>query len=273
MAMRIEKGVAHGDGVELAWEARGEGGTPLLLIMGLGGRAADWGERFFDALARTRRTIRFDNRGTGASSKPSPPYSMAQMTNDALRVLDATGIARAHVMGLSMGGMIAQRLAIDHAARVDRLVLLSTHAGGVHVVPPAPEIMATFQSPSIGISAREIVAVRVRAITGPRFAEAHADAIDAIVGIALAQPTPMLVIGAQMGAILEDDRSARLPSIVAPTLVVHGDCDRLIPIDNGRAIAAAVPGARLHVLEGCGHLAPWEATDALVELVSKFLAG
>src|SRR5579859_4985224 len=102
------------EGVEIAWESRGEGDPAVLLIMGLGGRAADWNDVFVDALARDRRVVLFDNRGTGTSSKPEPPYTLARMTDDAIAVLDAANVARAHVVGFSMGGMIAQRLALDH---------------------------------------------------------------------------------------------------------------------------------------------------------------
>jgi pimeloyl-ACP methyl ester carboxylesterase len=269
--MTNEAGRARADdGAEIAWESRGNG-DPLLLVMGLGGRAADWNDRFVDALATSRRVVLFDNRGTGSSSKPLPPYTMAQMTDDAARVLDAAKIERAHVFGFSMGGMIAQRLALDHASRVDALVLMSTHMGGRGVVPPSREVMAIFQAPATGRAAAEIVRERVRAITAPSFADTHADALQSLVDIAIAQPTPLHAIAAQMQAVIEDDRSARIASIAARTLVVHGDRDRLIPIENGRAIASTIPHARLHVLEGCGHLPQWEMTNALLDVVTTFL--
>jgi pimeloyl-ACP methyl ester carboxylesterase len=270
--MPSRKGRARAEeGVEIAWESRGEG-APVLLIMGLGGRAADWNDAFVDALARGRRVVLFDNRGTGTSSKPEPPYTMERMTSDAVAVLDAADVARAHVVGFSMGGMIAQRLALDHAGRVASLTLLSTHMGGRGVVPPDREVLAFFQAPTVGRPPADVVRKRVRAITAPGFADAHPEAIEELVDIALARPTPLHAIVAQTQAVIEDDRSSRLAAIAARTQVVHGDCDRLIPVDNGRAIAAAIPGARLHVLEGCGHLPQWEKRDALLEVLTTFMA-
>jgi pimeloyl-ACP methyl ester carboxylesterase len=270
--MPNERGRARAEeGVEIAWESRGEG-DPVLLVMGLGGRAADWNDAFVDALARDRRVVLFDNRGTGTSSKPPPPYTLARMTEDAIAVLDAAKVARAHVVGFSMGGMIAQRLALDHGARVASLLLLSTHMGGARVVPPEREVWASFQAPTAGRPPADVVRDRVRMITAPGFAEAHRDALEELVDIALARPTPLHAIVAQTQAVIEDDRSTRLPSIATRTLVVHGDRDRLIPIDNGRALASTIPGARLHVLEGCGHLPQWEATRALLDVVTTFIA-
>ena len=272
--MPSQRGRARAEeGVEIAWESRGEGDPAVLLVMGLGGRGADWNDVFVDALARDRRVVLFDNRGTGTSSKPEPPYTLARMTEDAIAVLDAAKVERAHVVGFSMGGMIAQRLALDHASRVASLLLLSTHMGGRAVVPPDREVMASFQAPTAGRHPADVVRDRVRVITAPGFADAHRDAVEELVSIALARPTPLHAIVAQTQAVLEDDRSGRIGSIAARTLVVHGDRDRLIPVDNGRAIAAKIPGAHLHVLEGCGHLPQWEATDALLDVVRTFIAG
>jgi pimeloyl-ACP methyl ester carboxylesterase len=264
----VRLGVAKRGEVELAYDVRGEGPW-LLLLMGLGGRAADWSEPFTDRLAARFRVLRVDNRGAGRSSKPDGPYSMAGLAEDALACLDAVGALHASVVGFSMGGMIAQELAIDHGARVDRLVLLSTHEGGARVVPPSDETMAAMAGR--GRDARLVVRRRLAAIAAPGWAEANGDLVEEIVRIALEAPMPMQAFLAQANAVMQGDRSARVPRIEQPTLVVHGTHDPLVPVDNGRRLARAIPGAGLRELAGVGHLPMWEAGSALAELVETFV--
>jgi 3-oxoadipate enol-lactonase len=270
----VQQGIARSGDVELAYSVRGRGDRALLLIMGLAGRAAEWGDTLVGALAADHRVITFDNRGTGASTKAPGPYTLEGMADDAVAVLDALSIARADVLGLSMGGMIAQLIALDHPERVRRLVLLSTHAGGPTVVPPTEavtEIMTAVASPRTSL--REVVRARLAAITAPGFATKYPDRIEALATLALVQPTPMPAFLAQYQAILDSDRLARLGDIDVPTLVVHGDSDALIPLPNGTLIADRIPAAQLVVLSRCGHLATWECPDELAGVVLHFLDG
>jgi pimeloyl-ACP methyl ester carboxylesterase len=239
--------------------------------MGLGGRGADWNaEGFLSHLEDRFELVTFDNRGTGSSDRPRGPYSLDVMADEAVGVLDALGRRRAHVMGISMGGMIAQLVALRHPGRVERLVLVATHGGGAGVTPPTPAAMAAFTQDRA--KPREaIVRDAMTAVTAPGFPARDPASMDAIVAIALAQPTPEEVFAHQIAAVLSSDRSARLPSLAVPTLVVHGTEDPLIPVENGRAIAGAVPGARLVELPGCGHLPMWEAPVALAAAVGGFL--
>ena len=269
----VQRGTARSGEVEIAYSVRGAGDQTLLLVMGLAGRAAEWGDALLDALAARHRVITFDNRGTGASSKPPGPYTLEGMARDAIAVLDAASVPRAHVMGLSMGGMIAQLLALDHRARVDRLVLLSTHAGGPSVTPPTPavtEIMTAIASPKMPV--RALVRARLAAITAPGFAEKFPERVDALTSLVLEQPTPMPAFLAQYQAILDSDRRLRLSDLDVPTLVLHGDADALIPLDNGMFLADRIPAARLVVLPACGHLATWEHPALLAQTVLDFLA-
>ncbi len=266
----MKTGVVRRGDIDLAYSELGEGPSTLLLVMGLGGNSGDWGEPFPRALARLHRVIMIDNRGTGRSTRQRAPFSLHDLASDAMAVLDALSVERAHVLGISMGGVIAQLLALDHAARVDRLVLLSTFAGTVAFAPPPPEAM-TFMMPTPGMSPAEIVRARVRAISAKGFAEREPDRIEALVALALAQPTPLSIYGMQVQALLSVDVSARLAQITARTLVVHGDADPLVPFANGRELAARIPGASLEVLTGCGHLAPWEMPEALSDAVVAFL--
>jgi len=257
--------------VSIAYYVRGEG-PPVLCIMGLGGRAADWNEAGFLApLAERFEVVTFDNRGTGASDKPTGPYRLEVMADEAVGVLDALGRERAHVVGLSMGGMIAQLVAIRHPARVARLVLVATNAGGATVVAGTREAMAVLTADRTRPRA-EALRAAFAAIAAPGFAERDPAALDAMVALALEQPTSEIAFARQMAAIFASDRSAAVADIAAPTLVVHGCDDPLIPVANGRALARAIPGARLVELPGCGHLPMWERPARLAEVVGEFLA-
>ena len=257
--------------VELAYYVRGAG-PPILLIMGLGGRATDWNaEGFLAPLARHFTCITFDNRGTGASDKPMGEYSLDVMADEAIVVLRAAGHAPAHVVGISMGGMIAQLVALRHPASVGRLVLIATHPGGPTVTPPTPAAMSALVTDR-SIPPDELFRRAYRNIVAPGFAERAPDVIETQVALALAQPTPEVAFARQLMAIMQSDRLARLAEIAAPTLVVHGTEDPLVPPPNGAQLAAAIPGARLHPLPGCGHLPMWEAPAALAAVVGDFLA-
>jgi pimeloyl-ACP methyl ester carboxylesterase len=261
---------ARVDGVDIAYYVRGSG-PPALFVMGLGGRAADWGDRFLDAMAAHLEVLTVDNRGTGASARPGTDWTLETMADEAVGVLDALGRPRAHVVGLSMGGMLAQLIALRHPARVDRLALVSSHGGGPGVVPPTPAAMAVLVADR-SVPRAEVTRRAMATISAPGFAARHPEAIEALVALAEAQPTPEVMFARQLAAILASDRMADLPRITAPTLVVHGTEDPLVPPANGVALARAIPGARLVELPGCGHLPMWECPDRLATILLEELA-
>ena len=260
--------VARINDVNLAYYVFGHG-APILMIQGLGGRAADWGTVPATLGARFQ-AITFDNRGTGKSDKPASGYSLEAMADEAVGVLRAAGHARAHVVGLSMGGMIAQLVALRHPDVVNKLVLLSTTPGGPHTVAPTPEAMLALM-PDLSQPPEEIVRRSMQAITAPGFAEAHPEVLREIVDTVLTAPTPQSVFALQMAAVMASDRFDDLPKIQAPCLVVHGDADALVPFANARILAERIPGARLVTLRGCGHLAMWEQPRALCDALLAFL--
>ena len=265
----MQTGIAQNGDTSLHYTVRGDGRQTVLLVMGLGGRASDWGERFPQALGRRYRVVTFDNRGTGSSSKPADPFTLQDMARDAVAVLDAISAEKAHVVGLSMGGMIAQVLGLHHEERVDRLAFVSTHFGGADIVPPSPEAAAVLAPPR-GTSAEEIMRRAMQVITAPGFAAKNPDAVEELVRLAMAQPTSRAMFTAQFQAILGSDRSSAVSGIRAPVVVIHGDSDSLIPVENGRRLAERIPGARLEILEGCGHMPMWEQPDVLSEKVIAF---
>jgi 3-oxoadipate enol-lactonase len=256
--------------VNLAYYVDGSG-PPVLCVMGLGGRGTDWNPAFIAAMAPHHEMIRLDNRGTGRSDRPEEDYSLEVMADEAVAILDAVGRERADVLGVSMGGMIAQLAALRHPARVRRLVLVATHAGGATVTPPTPVAMAALVADRSRPPA-ELVREAMTAITAPGFAASHPEAIEALVANATALPTPPASFVRQMQAIMASDRSARLRDVAAPTLVIHGTDDPLVPYPNGELLAREIPGARLLTLPGCGHMPMWECPDALAREVRAFLA-
>jgi pimeloyl-ACP methyl ester carboxylesterase len=263
---------ANRAGIELGYSVQGDGPETVLLIQGLGARAADWGPALPRALAERFRVVMFDNRGTGSSSRPREAWTLEDMALDALAVLDSVGAERAHVVGVSMGGMIAQLIALDHASRVERLVFLSTNAGGRSAVHPGPEMLSVFQPPR-GTPPEQIMRHALELIGAPGWAASHPSEVEELVRLSVEQPTPKYAFSAQLQALLSSDRSERVRDIAQPTLVIHGDADRLIPVQNGRLLAERIPGARLAILDGVGHMAMWEAPERLSRVVVDFLAG
>jgi 3-oxoadipate enol-lactonase len=150
--------------------------------------------------------------------------------------------------------------------------LMSTNFGGYDLLPPTCDVGAVF-SPAPGTPVDQVIRTSMSAIAAPGFAAAHPEPIEELVRIAVANPTPRRAFVAQLQAILSNDRSQRVAAIRAPTLVIHGDLDSLIPYPNGVALAERIPGARLVTLHGCGHLPMWEAPEALVRAVLEFLEG
>jgi pimeloyl-ACP methyl ester carboxylesterase len=255
--------------IEIHYEQRGKG-PDLLLIMGLATDLRAW-DPVMPHLTSSFRVTRFDNRGVGLSGKPETDYTMRQLSDDAVGVLDALGIARAHVMGVSMGGMIAQHVALNHPDRVDRLVLTVTSAGGRLLVSPEPGVMARLFQPAFGKSADELAELHGPIIFGDRFRREHPELVREIFARSLERPVPPRCFLGQIAAIMGHDTSARLGDIKARTLVICGDDDILVPPGNSEKLADAIAGAELVRLEGAGHAVTHETPEELAAVVRRFL--
>jgi pimeloyl-ACP methyl ester carboxylesterase len=272
--MSSAKRFAKSGNVELAYSVEGNGDETVLLVMGLGGRAADWGTAFPRALAERYRVVRFDNRGVGASPRAEGGYALSDLARDATAVLDAVEAPTAHVIGISMGGMIAQLVALEHSHRVDKLVLLSTHFGGHHVQGPTPDAMRMFDPDtfvSLGRDPVEMMRFTLSIITAPGFVDRAPAVLDTLLENVRREPTHPGAFMAQLQAILGSDRSERVREITRPTLVVHGTDDQLIPVSNGKKLAARIPGAELVLFEDCGHMPMHEKPEELARVVAAFL--
>src|SRR5262245_50677199 len=245
-------------GTKIYWDDDGQAGQAgqavrrdaLLLIMGLGA-THEWWHRIRPALAERFRTIVFDNRGAGRSEVPPPPYSIVQMADDAAAVLDAAQVPTAHVFGASMGGYIAQELVLRHPARVRSLVLGCTSCGGRDAVPADAEVRAalTARATMTREQAMWVMAPYTFDASTPR--EVIADEF------ARRLATTMTNEGffAQLQAIRDwSGSTSRLHGVAVPTLVIHGETDRLVPPENAAILAAAIPDARLAMLANASHI-------------------
>ncbi len=256
------------DGGGLHWESHGDG-HPVLLIMGLGLSGGAWW-RTVPVLSRYFRVITFDNRGVGRSKSLTYSYTTEAMADDAASVLDCAGIERASVYGISLGGMVAQQLALRHHRRVESLVLGATHAGGPRAVPPEEEVLAFFRRRP-DLPQEEATWASVPYNYGPACRRRHAGRIAEDVAQRLAHPFPADAYRAQLYAARFHNCLGRLSRIRVPTMIVHGRHDRLIPVANAELIAGRMPHAWLEILEHSGHLYPTEQPD-IDERISAFLA-
>jgi pimeloyl-ACP methyl ester carboxylesterase len=250
--------------VQLNYE-RGGSGPPLLLIMGLSGTLLHWSEPFVKALHDDFDVIAYDNRGVGASSRVESPFSIADMAVDAAGLMAALELESAHVMGISMGGMVAQELALANPERIRTLTLGCTYCGGPgSTLPAQPELGAAVMSGDRERALRATWEANVSA----RFAQ-DADAYAAFRAIGEERPVAVAVMMEQLSAIARHDTSTRLGALEMPTLVVHGTEDRIIPVENGRIVAGLIPGSRLEILKDIGHLFFWELPERSAELVRE----
>ena len=284
---------ARANGIELEYETfGGPSAQPLLLIMGLGAQLLSWDEGFCAQLAdRGFQAIRYDNRDCGLSTwmtdaghpdvaaalsgNAQPAYELDDLAADAAALLDALNIRAAHIVGASMGGFIAQLVAINHPDRVLSLTSIMSGPGGSDMVPPTPEGAAVLMASPPETRAERIEQSmsfrRVLLGSGDPFDETFERARSTR---AIDRAYNPMGVGRQLVAVLAaQSRVERLKQVRVPTLVIHGLDDVLVPVENGRRVAEAVPGARLIELEGMGHDLPkrvWpQVADAIGELAKR----
>lgn len=261
--------------VELYYETFGDPANPtLLLINGLGSQcinyADEWCERF---VAEGYHVVRFDNRDTGLSSKlDDTEYGLADMANDAIAVLDAVGARQAHVMGLSMGGMIVQRLAIDHPDRLLSMTSVMSRTGEEEYGQSAPDALAVLMAPPAA-SRDEYIENHVKALrvygSKPEWLDDEVSRERA--AAAYDRCFCPQGVGRQMMAVMRDgSRADDLRKVTVPTLVLHGSRDTLIDPSGGRRTAELVPGAQYVEIEGMGHDYPPAVWDQWVSTWSTF---
>jgi pimeloyl-ACP methyl ester carboxylesterase len=286
---------AQANGVTIEYETIGaDNGEPLLLVMGLGAQMTRWPDALVHGLVRHGfRVIRYDNRDVGLSThfhdapvpdarevikaraegrKPDVPYTLDDMAADGVALLDALGVRQAHVVGASMGGMIAQLIAADYPERVLSLTSIMSTTGNPGLDPATPEALAVITTPAPHPS--DEAAFRAHSyknavtIGSPAYPPDEAYIHQRAVSDAERAYDPAGV-GRQYAAVIANgDRRPKLAKIKAPTVVLHGADDPLVPVSGGRDTAACIPGAELRVIPGMGHDLPPQLFEKVVEAVT-----
>lgn len=257
---------AENSGVKIYWEELGDG-DPLLLIMGLGYTHDMW-NRTLPIVSQQYRTISFDNRGVGRSDVPPGPYPIPVMAADAAAVMDAAGVDRAHVFGISMGGMIAQEFALQYPDRVRSLILGCTSHGGPEAVLADAEVISTLMARGT-MSAEDGIRAMIPFIYDP---STPRDRVEEDLAIRRRTFPTAEAYFAQVQGIFAHDSLSRLSQLKAPTLVIHGESDRLVPPENGRRLARLIEGARLVMIANASHIFPTDQPDISHRAILSFLA-
>lgn len=258
------------NGIQLHYEVRGHG-QPLLLIMGLGSPAANWDQPFVEAMTKTHQVITYDNRGTGQSDKPDADYSIALFASDAVGLLDALNIPKAHIFGISMGGMIAQELAIHYPQRIASLTLGCTTPGGKNAVPAPPESMEALKGRA-GQTPEEAGRAAWKLSFSEDYIRAHRDELEAHLQQSLTHVTPRFAYERHIQATMTLRVFKQLKDITAPTLVATGRDDVLIPAANSEILTREIPNAELHIFDNAGHGFVTAAREPFLAVFKEFLA-
>ena len=268
--------IAKINDIDMYYEEHGDpGAEPLLLIMGFAMNATSWGLQI-PAFAKRYRVVAFDNRGVGRTTQPEGPYSIPQMAADAAALLDHLGIESAHVVGASMGGMIAQEFALRYPSRVRGLVLACTTPGGPHSA--GYEEMMTQSADGMALTDLSEVMTPAgvkegmdRLFTAEFQAHPSAGAIQ--MGLAgMLYPQSLAGMKGQLAAIIAHDTYDRLPNIAAPTLVIAGDADKFVDAGNSPILASRIPGAKLIMIPGQKHGFTAEKPDETNAAILDFLS-
>lgn len=257
--------------INIYYEIHGKG-EALVLIMGYMANTAWWGWEV-PIFSQQYRVVAFDNRGAGLSDKPDAPYSMEMMTADLAGLLEVIGINTAHIFGVSMGGMIAQHFVLRYPERVSSLILGCTSCGGQHSIVPDAEAMAVLADfeHMKKLTPEERGREMLTFLVSQEFIDKSRGSLKEAIAKMMEYPAPVHGAMRQAHAIWEHDTYERLPEIRVPTLVISGDADRLIPVENSRILASRIPGAELVILKNMGHGFIIEAADEANRAVIDFL--
>lgn len=262
----VAMAIAQIDGRQLFYRRQGSG-APLLLIQGMGGHHEIWGEQLLDGLAANFDVLIYDHRGVGDSTDVGGAFTISDLASDAVELLDAVGWPSAHVFGISLGGAVAQQLVISNPEHVDHLVLGCTWPGGAGSRLDAPGPMSMLQAMQTG-DVEKAVRAGYEANLSPTYVsdESHFDMFHTR-SLAVRIPVTTIIRQAQAAAL--HDVSARLGSVTAPTIVLHGTADDMVRYANGVLLAELIPNATLHSFDDVGHLFWWERPEETVRVITE----
>ncbi len=254
--------------VDLHYEVYGNG-EPLVLIPGFAAGAWIW-SKHVAPLATKFRVVTFDPRGIGQSSFESEQLTMRLLADDTAALLRRLGIEQAHILGVSFGGFVAQEFALAYPEMTRTLSLCCTSFGGPNHVAPSMDILTAVLSTN-GFNTQERIRRNLLPAFSPEFARIHADEVEEVINLRLANPVVEEAYRAQLKAGVGFDAESRVGGIQAPTLVLSGDADAIVPVQNSHNLARRIPGARLRLIEGGSHLFFIEQPDEFNRIVAEFL--
>jgi pimeloyl-ACP methyl ester carboxylesterase len=265
---------AHANGIDIYYEIHGpQGGDPLVLIAGLGYNQWMW-HKMVPSLAEHLQVIAFDNRGVGETDKPAGPYTAQMLAADTAGLLEALGIRSAAVMGHSMGGFVAQALALDRPDLVSRLILSATNFGGPRQIPVTQEALAVLTD--VKSDPVERLKRGILISCAPGFGERRPDIVQEWLAYRAAHPILPVPYQAQMaiGMALMSEEAAfehKLKHVQAPTLILFGEHDKVVPPGNAELLARQIPSSTIVILPNAGHFFPFEVPEAAAAAIEKFL--
>lgn len=264
----------YANGIHIEYDIYGSG-EPLILIAGLGYDRWAW-HKMIAGLASNFRVIAFDNRGVGGTDKPAGPYTAQLLAQDTAELLKAVGVEKTAVLSHSMGGFVAQAFALNYPQMVSKLILSATNFGGPNHIPVAPEALVVLMDTTSDPITRLKNGIRVS--TAPGFAKKHPEIVEAWLTYRQTHPIDLAGYQAQLAIGLglltaENCFEHKLPAIQAPTLILFGEHDKVVPSGNAPLLARQIPNSTIHILPGAGHFYPFETPETAVSVITSFLQG
>ena len=256
--------------LNMYYEIHGEG-YPFLMIRGLSSDVYRWPLRLIKEMSKSFKVVLFDNRGAGRTDKPDIEYSIKMMADDTTGLMKSLNIEKAHILGYSMGGSIAQEIALSYPEKVKKLILCSTGCGGEESVPASKEVRDGLTSSREGLSDAELLRSWLPVYFPKRFIQNNPDEVEEYVRRSILAPIPPYAYRRQLEAVLSFSSYERLKDIKTPTLVISGKEDILVPYENSIILAENVPGAKLSLLGNLGHGLFTPNPMLIAELIIDFL--
>ena len=258
------------NGLQLYYEVEGDG-EQVVLIPGFAAGRWIWFKQTAD-LSQNFRVVIFDPRGVSASDKPEGPQTIGLLADDVAHLLETIGITSAHIVGASFGGFVAQEFALRYPSMTRKLVLCCTSFGGPNHIIPAPETLIALASTK-GLNSEERMRANLLLAFTPEFVQTQGAEVDQIVHLRATNDVPEHIYLSQLQAAMNFNVESRLSEIKSPTLVLSGDADVIVPVQNSRNLAAKIPDAELHIVEGGSHTFFIEQAKEFNQLISAFIRG
>ena len=247
------------------------GGFPLVMIQGLSANVDWWHPPINEQLSKAFKILIFDNRGAGQTDKPKQEYSIKGFAEDTIGLMDALKIQKAHVFGISMGGMIAQELVLNHPNRVGKLILCSTNCGMSKMVFPSTEVTEILTRQRVDVTPEEVAEMTIPLLYPDAFIKNNPEIIQNTIEMILKHPIPGFAFQLQVGAIMKFDTCRRIKKLNTPTLIIHGTEDILVPTGNASILEKRIPNAKKILIDGAGHGVYRQEPEIFTKSVLEFL--